>query len=471
MKSIPRVVIAGLGGDSGKTFVSCGVLRHLKNTGYSPAAFKKGPDYIDPAWLTAAGGVAARNLDTYLFGRKKTYEIFCRYAENAEIAVIEGNRGIYDGFDEKGSHSTAEMAKLLKAPVIVSLTVKKVTRTAAAFILGLKKMDPGVNIAGVIINQTAGKRHQNIVSRAIEEETGVPVIGAIPKLKNSGILPSRHLGLVTPAEHFSAERAVEEAAKAVSENVDFARLLRTAQDAPLLEFDIMQKRAGSKKICRIGVFKDRAFSFYYPENLEALEDGGAELVYISSIDDERLPRCDAVYIGGGFPETNILEISANKKLMSSLKAMCEKGMPVYAECGGLIYLCRNIDLEGKTYPLAGIFPAAIKMNKKPAGHGYAEAHVIKSNPFYPKGLELLGHEFHYTNIESASGDLEVCLETTRGAGAVRKMAGDDYRNFDGLVYKNVFASYMHIHSEGLPQWSEGLINRALDFKNNIISGG
>lgn len=454
---IPRIVIAGISGDSGKTFVSCGVLKTLKNRNLSAVPFKKGPDYIDPAWLKTASGLTARNLDTFMFDKNKNYEIFCRYAEGNDIAVIEGNRGLFDGFDSQGTHSTAELAKLLKSPIIVSLTINKITRTAAAIIYGLKHFDTEVDIQGIILNQAAGSRQTELISKAIEETCGIPVIGAIPKLKNKDLLPSRHLGLVTPLEHSSANVAIDESAIAISKFVDIDRLIEIAEKAPDLEYHRKSFLVNAEKKCRIGVFMDRAYSFYYSENIEALEEKGAEIIKISSIEDNDLPDCDAVYIGGGFPETNIVEISRNKDLMCSLKEKCENGLPVYAECGGLMYLCRNIELEDTVFDLADILPLAVKMSKKPSGHGYAIANVIRENPFFKKGLTIKGHEFHYAYIYEKYGDIDICLKTERGAGAID--------GFDGFTYKNVFASWLHIHSEGLPEWSEAMIRLALEYKS------
>ncbi len=455
--TIPRIVIAGISGDSGKTFVSCGVLNTLKNKGLSVIPFKKGPDYIDPEWLTTASGIAARNLDTFLFDREKNYEIFCKYAFGKDIAVIEGNRGLYDGFDELGTHSTAELAKLLKAPVIVSLTINKITRTAAAIIYGLKHFDHEVEIKGVILNQTAGNRQTDLISKVIEDTCGIPVIGAIPKLKNKDLLPSRHLGLVTPLEHNTAIKAVEEAGKAIEDYVDVQKLIDIAKTTPDLDFEYKSVNFNTEKSCKIGVFVDKAFSFYYAENLEALIEKGAEIIEISSIDDKTLPDCNAVYIGGGFPETNIREICHNKDLMRSLKIAAENGLPIYAECGGLIYLCKDIELNEDIFELSGIFPVGIKMSKKPAGHGYSTSLVQKHNPFYPIGLQIKGHEFHYASINKQYDEIEMCLEMTRGNGAVN--------GWDGLFYKNVFATWQHTHSQGLPEWSDAMIRLAITNKN------
>jgi len=479
---LPRILIAGLGGDSGKTFVSCGLVRYFKDRNLKVLAFKKGPDYIDSAWLKLASGKEVRNLDTYLIPKEAVVSSFMQSAFANDINVIEGNRGLYDGYDKNGSHSSAELAKLLGCPVVLVLTVKKITRTSAAIILGCKLMDTELNIAGVILNQVAGKRHEQIIRNSIEETTGISVIGAIPKL-DSEILPSRHLGLITPGEYEFAERAVELSVKAIRDYVDAERVLDITKQSDgrlITNYELRitndksniprqalddkekgerkkEKRKGRKGL-RIGYFCDRVFSFYYPENLEALESGGAQLIKISSFEDKKLPDIDALYIGGGFPESNIELISSNKELMKSLKSAAEDGLPVYAECGGLIYIGNSIEVDGKLNELTGILPIDFKMNKNPVGHGYSEVVIDAGNPFFEKGMVIKGHEFHYSSLVDWKESLKTCMNVKRGVGAFNKR--------DGIVYKNVFGTYMHIHALGCRQWAEGLINICKERKIN-----
>ena len=366
----PGFVIGGIGGDSGKTFVSCGIVSELKNRGYKLSVFKKGPDYIDPAWLKLASGATVRNLDTYLMGNDDVKLSLIKNSENSDITVIEGNRGLYDGFDSAGTHSTAELAKLLKLPVILVLNVTKMTRTASAIVLGCLNLEPDVNINGVILNCVAGKRHEKILVESIESVTGIPVIGTIQKLKETDILPSRHLGLVTPSEFSAANSSIEFIRNIMNDNVDFDKLLSIAVSVNSIDYEIKGNSKLSDGIgLKLGYFNDRAFSFYYPENLEALAERGVELISISSISDNELPDIDGLYIGGGFPETNIVEISSNRNLMDDVKKKSELGLPVYAECGGLIYLAESIEFNGKPNPMAGVFPVRIKMEKEPQGHG------------------------------------------------------------------------------------------------------
>ncbi len=452
----PRITIAGTGGDSGKTILSCGLASALIDKGYSVAPFKKGPDFIDPAWMKLAAGEKSRNLDTFLMKRSDILSSFYHNSRGKDIAVVEGNRGLYDGFDEKGTHSTAELAKLIESPVILIFSAKKVTRTAAAVVLGMKMLDDKVNIAGVVLNLVAGKRHQAILRNAIENETGIPVIGMIPKYRKADLLPSRHLGLVMPEEMRKAKESVMEAGKLVSENVDIDKIFEIAKNAPAVEFQDSRKTEASKSGVKIGYFRDRAFSFYYPENLEALEDKGAELIAVSSIEDKSLPEIDALYIGGGFPETNIDAILKNESMMHSVRNAAEKGLPVYAECGGLIYLTRSLEYKGSKYPMADVFPVDVEMGKKPRGHGYSVVKADRKNPFFPEGTEIKGHEFHYTQI--VSGENETALEVIRGTGC--------FPGRDGLIKKNVFASYLHIHAAGEKRWAEGFTKAAENYKKS-----
>ncbi|ROL58762.1 hydrogenobyrinic acid a,c-diamide synthase (glutamine-hydrolyzing) [Bacteroidetes/Chlorobi group bacterium ChocPot_Mid] len=460
---LPRIMIAGLGGDSGKTFVSCGLLRYFMDKGLEVSGFKKGPDYIDSAWLKLASKKEVRNLDTYLIPKNEIIKSFIKNGTACDISIIEGNRGLFDGYDSKGSHSTAELAKLLGCPVVLVLTVKKITRTSAALVLGCKLMDKDLNIAGVIINQLAGKRHESIIRETIEDITGIPVIGAIPKL-NSEVMPSRHLGLITPDEYELAENAIKISAKAINDYVDTEKLLNIAKDSSLIQdyknesdeknssLTISQR----KNKIRIGYFCDRIFSFYYPENLESLADLGVELIKISSYNDKILPEIDALYIGGGFPESNIELLTSNKELMMSLKSAVESGLPVYAECGGLIYLGESINIDGKNHQLSGILPIKFMMSKKPMGHGYSEAIVDNDNPFFSNGTVMRSHEFHYSFIDESAPYVKTCLKVQRGVGAIDKR--------DGIIYKNVFGTYLHIHALGFRQWAEAMLNQANKYR-------
>ncbi len=474
--SYPRVVISGLSGDSGKTIVSCGLLTHFRSRGLDVTGFKKGPDYIDAAWLSLASGKPARNLDTFMMGFPAVREAFLRKAGEFSINLIEGNRGIFDGVDIKGKHSTAELSRLLDSPVIIVQDISKVTRTAAAAIVGCISLSSHLRIEGVILNKVANERHATIAKGAIEEETGIPVIGAIPKLPEDFIIPSRHLGLITPNEFEQNSLLTDNLSKIIEENIDVSAVLEIVQKAPSIKNDEnssgnfqigkfanpeIDELTDSKKV-KIGYFKDKSFSFYYPENLEKLAEAGAEVIAVSPTSTYLLDDLDALYIGGGFPEVNLKELASNTETIKAINKLAQDGLPIYAECGGLMYLAKKIRWKGKEYSLSGVLPIEINMNEKPQGHGYSEATVDNENPFFEVGTKIKGHEFHYSKIDKHKPDLESCLEVTRGNGSLNKR--------DGLTYKNVFASYIHVHALATPEWVNGMIKCARNYqktKNNI----
>ncbi|NOZ88274.1 MAG: cobyrinate a,c-diamide synthase [Deltaproteobacteria bacterium] len=459
---IPRLVIAGTGGDSGKTLVSLGLVHLLKKGGMRVSVFKKGPDYIDAAWLGLAGGVQmARNLDPYLMKTEKIMSAFTNSAQVTDMAIIEGNRGLCDGVTADGDYSTAFLASLLKTPVVLVLPVQKVTRTAAAVVAGLKQMEPGLDIAGIILNKVAGKRHEDVVKKAIESTSGIPVIGAIPKGRDN-ILPDRHLGLVTPGDLFEPMNAIERAAELVKAGLDIERLIEIASRAPRLAIDPDQPKNKKKQNntlgqTKIGVFRDEAFCFYYPENLEQLESLGARLVFISPLAADSLPNdLSGLYIGGGFPEVHAERLAENKAMLSAVRSAAESGLPIYAECGGLMYLSETVVFDNKAIPMSGVFSIDTEVEKRPQGHGYVIALVQEENPFFPKGAILKGHEFHYSRVIDSDSHLKTVLNLKKGKGIGNGR--------DGLVRKNVMASYLHLHSSACPEWSQGILKAAALFK-------
>lgn len=449
---LPRLVVAGTGGDAGKTLVTLGLAAAWRLQNLEVAVFKKGPDYIDAAWLSLAAERPARNLDTYMMGAGGVEASFYSHSRGADVCLIEGNRGLFDGLTAQGTHSTAELAKLLNAPVLLLLDVTKVTRTAAATVLGCKMMDPHVRIAGVILNRTAGLRHEKVVRDSIESICGIPVLGAIPRLSESELLPGRHLGLVTPREHPQPAGMRETAARLAQKYLNLPKIEEIAKNAPGFRIILPPeyRPRSTDYSARIAFFDDAAFSFYYPDNLEALESAGAELIPISSMQDQTLPQCDGLYIGGGFPETHAEEISSNKGLLRSVYAAAERGLPIYAECGGLIYLCRSLTWKGRKYPLAGVFPLDLVMETKPQGHGYMEVVVDEENPFFPLNTMIRGHEFHYTKIIDGDEQVQTIFRVNRGQGCFNRR--------DGLTCRNVLASYLHLHALGVPIWAEKFVN-------------
>jgi cobyrinic acid a,c-diamide synthase len=497
----PRIIISALRGGSGKTILSVGVIAALNKLGKSIAAFKKGPDYIDAGWLALAAGRPCYNLDSFLLSQADNLQSFLSHSIDSDISVIEGNRGLYDGIDLEGSTSTAELAKLIKCPVVLCVDCTKITRTMAAMVAGCSQFDPAVMINGVILNRVANARHEKKLRDSIEHYCGLPVIGAIPKLDEQHF-PERHLGLVPTPEHDWAANSIDAISRIAEQHIDLDALITIAQKAPGLEAEVgswklevgswklevgsrrlevgsrksevgnpeaeievqasatsNQYRATSieKPVVRIGVIRDSAFQFYYPENIDALGERGAEIVYISPLKDPELPELDALYIGGGFPETHAEQLSANKTFNSQLKALAEDGLPIYAECGGLMYLGEQLVLDSKPYPMVGILPVTFDFFKRPQGHGYTIIKVEGKNPYYDVGSEIRGHEFHYSRVskrDSQKSDLVFRMQ--RGAGIEKDR--------DGILYKNVLATYTHVHALGTPEWAPALIRNAIKFK-------
>lgn len=454
--SSPRLVIAGLSGDSGKTIASLSILVALKERGFSVSVFKKGPDYIDPAWLSLLSGTACRSLDTYLVDAEIVRDSFLRHAAGSDISLIEGNRGIFDGKDINGTHSTAQLAKLLRAPVVLVVGAAKSTRTVAALVKGCVDFDPDLDIAGVILNRVANPRHLRILTESIVAYCGVPVLGAIPRLgEDSSLIPGRHLGLVTPAEH-EGNAALRARLRELASHLEIDRIVEVARSARPVGRRALPRRRRERVRARIGCFRDAVFTFYYPENLEALEAAGAQLVPVSSLADRCLPELDALYIGGGFPETHVERLLRNRSMMKSVAEEASRGLPVYAECGGLIYLARSLKCGDVVYPMAGVLPIDLAMHPKPVGHGYTCMEVDAANPFFEVGTTFRGHEFHYSGLSGAPGELASCLRVGSGVGVGGAR--------DGLVRAgtNVLACYTHIHADGVESWASAMVSRAAE---------
>jgi cobyrinic acid a,c-diamide synthase len=451
-----RLAVAGLSGDSGKTIASLSLVAGLRRRGFSVSVFKKGPDYIDPAWLSLAAGSSCRNLDAYMMGSEIVVRNFVRYGLGSDISIIEGNRGIYDGGDVSGTYSTAELTKLLNAPVVLVVSAAKSTRTIAAVVKGIADFDPEVNLAGVILNRIGGRRHVRVLSGAIEEYSGLPVLGTIPRLADDSMLiPARHLGLLPPAEYEGGAELHSKLCDIAEHCLDVDGMIEIARSVPPFSCAVPENPVGPSDRVRIGYFCDSVFTFYYPENLEALRARGGELVPVSSLADHRLPDVDGLYIGGGFPETQAEALSRNRSLMKAVKKAAVAGLPIYAECGGLIYLANSLHYNGRVYPMAGLYPIDLEMRAKPVGHGYMSVRVDEPNPFYPTGLLMRGHEFHYSGPVKGDVPVRSCFNVEAGVGVC------DGR--DGLVCAYTLACYMHIHSDGVEGWASGMITRAAQY--------
>lgn len=453
---LPRLVVAALRGGSGKTTLSLGLIQALTDRGISVAPFKKGPDYIDPFWHAEAAGAACHNLDPYLMGREQVIRSFGYHSQAYAAAVVEGNRGLFDGMDAAGSYSTAELAKWLRAPVVVAVDCSMTSRSVAAVVLGCRDFDPELNLAGVVLNPVANARQEKVIRQAIKDYTGLPVLGAVPRLSLN--LPERHMGLVPPQEHQAVAEALHLAARSVAAHVDVDALWGLMGSAPDWQESrppegLFPQETPSAEGPVIGVVRDAAFGFYYPENLEALANHGARLVYCSALEDDGLPSLDALYLGGGFPETHAARLAGNQDFRRALQKAANEGLPIYAECGGLMYLGQSIVVNGEKYPMTGIFPVDFAMQKKPQGHGYTLCKVVGQNPFLPMGYEFKAHEFHYSQPSLETGFQPVfAYKVQRGKGILGSGGG--------LLVRQVLGTYHHVHCLGASQWAPGMLKAA-----------
>ncbi|WP_320044455.1 cobyrinate a,c-diamide synthase [uncultured Desulfobacter sp.] len=473
-EKVPGVVIAGLRGGSGKTIISLGITAAWKARNITVAPFKKGPDYIDAGWLSRAAGRPCYNLDTYLCAQSVVQDSYLTHSQSCDVAMVEGNRGLFDGIDIEGTTSTSELAKLLDLPVVLVLDCTKSTRTMAAVLMGCMRFDPDINICGVILNRLAGKRHEGKVRANIERFCNIPVLGALPKLKQEDF-PERHMGLVTSEEHGESDASLTRARQVAVDNIDLDKLFQivtSVKGQGMLHVDNPGQESESvlqintlmdknplfdSAPVTIGVVRDSAFQFYYPDNIEALEDLGAQIKFISPLSQSEIPEVDAIYMGGGFPETHATQLSANQAFRDSLKALSRKGLPIYAECGGLIFLGESICLDDIVYPMTGILPLRFGLSKRPQGHGYTEVEVVNDNPFYTKGEVLRGHEFRYSKVTSIDyEDAAMAFKMIRGKGILEKK--------DGFFKDNTFGTYTHIHALGSTSWASSLIAKARLFK-------
>ncbi len=455
---------------SGKTTVSIGLCAALAGQGCSVQPFKKGPDYIDPMWLARAAGRSCINLDPYLMPEAELVDRFSRYAASADISLVEGNKGLYDGLALDGSNSNAALARRLGLPVVLVIDARGMTRGIAPLILGYQAFDPQVNIAGVILNQVGGSRHEAKLRAVIEHYTDVPVLGAVAHDARLA-MTERHLGLVPDAELDDAQARIRLFGAVVAAQVDLDRLRRVAELAALpsaaspsastasqsaspLSAPSAAKRATSRKpseALRIGIARDRAFGFYYADDLAALEAAGARLVPFDTLRDARLPAVDALFIGGGFPELFMSELEANVSLRAELRQAIESGMPTYAECGGLMYLSRSIEWNGRSARMVGAIPGDAVMHARPVGRGYVHIEETADFPWpcfdarSAPAHAVRAHEFHHSSLENLDPCVTFAYRVTRGHGI------DGLH--DGIVHGNLLASYAHRRSAAGADWT------------------
>jgi len=463
---MPRLLISAAHKSSGKTTVSIGLCAAFRARGAMVQPFQKGPDYIDPMWLSVASGRPCRNLDYFIMSQEEIVAEFQRHSTGADISLIEGNKGLYDGLDLDGSNSNAALAHLLRAPVVLVIDARGMTRGIAPLILGYQAFDRNIHIAGVILNNLGGARHEGKLRAVIEHYTDVPVIGAVHHDRRLEIV-ERHLGLMPSNEAEAATQRVNEIGEIVGAHVDLDKLLAIAASAPPLpellvrcpllnplpqageEADVSLRDA--KTTVRIGWAKDQAFGFYYADDLDALRAAGAELVPLDTLHDPHLPEVDGLFIGGGFPELFMSELEANTTLREEIASAIENGLPVYAECGGLMYLARTLTWHGEKRNMVGVIPGDVVMHEKPVGRGYIRLNETGESPWPmlagPSPVtEVRGHEFHYSSLDNLdTSGLKYAYEVKRGHGI------DGHH--DGIVYKNLLASYAHLRSLDSYNWA------------------
>lgn len=454
-QALPRILVSAAHKSSGKTTLTVGLCAAFAQDGVCVQPFKKGPDYIDPLWLSVASGRDCLNLDFYLMARDEIRADFAHYAKDADISLIEGNKGLYDGLDLDGSNSNAALATLLQAPVVLAIDARGMTRGIAPLILGYQHFDPAIRIAGVILNRLGGSRHESKLRAVIEHYTDVRVLGAVHHDERLTI-GERHLGLVPSNEMRAASEKIAAIASAVRAQVDLPKLreIATAAPAVVVPSTAISRAAPSAHQVRIGIARDAAFAFYYPGDLAALRAAGAELVAFDALRDAHLPAMDGLFIGGGFPETHLDALSANVSLRRQIRAAVEGGMPVYAECGGLMYLARSIRWRERRVDMVGALRADIVMHERPIGRGYVRLRETADAPWPTAGIragsdtssgEIRAHEFHYSSVENLPADTRFAYEVVRGHGI-------DGRH-DGIVYKNALASYTHLRDVAANRWA------------------
>jgi cobyrinic acid a,c-diamide synthase len=431
---LPRIVISGVKSKVGKTMIAIGLMRALTDRGYEVQPFKVGPDFIDPGFHYLATGRKSRNLDTFLMHSYAIMESFQRNSKGADIAVVEGKTGLFDSYDalrEEGS--TAHLSKILKAPVVLVADVERMSRSIAALIHGYKTFDREVDLRGVILNRTGNPRHSARVRVAVEELAGLKVYGTIPRKEIQ--MPYRHLGLIPVHEREEYEEVLRLLAELVEEHVDVEGIIELSRTAPPLDgvkpnpIFIPKQKSGS-----IGVLVDKPFSFYYQDNLDAIEAAGFEIKVVDSLSDKKLPEIDALYIGGGFPEVFAEELEKNRTLREKIYDFCTS-KPVYAECGGLMYLGESIVTEGGEYEMVGFFPFRTEMDRRFHALGYTVYESRRDTIITKKGDLLKGHEFHYSRL-IPTGKLDFAFKVLRGKGIDGK---------DGIVKGSTLACYQHLH--------------------------
>ena len=438
-----RLFISALHKSSGKTMISVGLAAAFRARGLAVQTFKKGPDYIDPMWLAHASGRACYNLD---FNTQEPQEIVAsvtRNAQGADVALIEGNKGLHDGVATDGRDASAALAKLTRAPVVLVVDTLGMTRGVAPMLMGFRAFDPDVRIAGVILNKVGTARQETKLRQAIEAYCDMPILGVVGR-DAAPAVEERHLGLATPAECGRLDAIIAHLADVVGKGVDLDRVLAAADHTPAPEPAPLPPTAPAD--LTIAIARDAAFGFYYADDLEALERAGARLVYFDALKDPLLPDCDGLFIGGGFPETQAEALSANASLRADIARALADGLPAYAECGGLMYLARSLSWRGRTFDMVGAVPGDVAMHERPQGRGLVVVEETADAPWPAGAGPISAHEFHYASLENVDPQARYAWTMRRGHGI------DGAR--DGIIVGNLVAGFTHFRDTSRNRWAQ-----------------
>jgi cobyrinic acid a,c-diamide synthase len=444
---MPRLVIAGAASGVGKTSMTVGLARALSARGLRVAVFKCGPDYLDPTYHRRATRRACHNLDSWMMGREAVLSTFGRASADADLALIEGVMGLFDGASPTTDDgSTAQIAKWLSAPVLLVVDSAGIARTLGAIVKGFAGFDPELHIAGVLCNRLGSRRHLDLLRRVV---TQPPVLGGLPSDPTLSF-PERHLGLRTADESAVPESSFERLGAAVRDWCDLAKIVEIANRAPLLECELsLGRRSIARGKCRLGIARDDAFHFYYEYNLALLQALGAELVFFSPASDRKMPDVDGIYLGGGYPELQAEALASNLPMRQQIASFAAAGGPVYAECGGLMYLSSSITtLDGRKFPMTGVIPGDTLMHERLQALGYVEVETITDSVIGAAGIRFRGHQFRYSEFQP-SVDL-------RTAYRVRRYSGSRV-SAEGYLVNNVLASYVHAHWASNPSIPSHLV--------------
>ena len=452
----PRIVIAGANSGAGKTTVAMGLILALKKRGLRIQPFKAGPDYIDTSYHSLLSGNICRNLDGWMLSEETVLELFQRKAEEADISLVEGVMGLYDGLADTQQGSTAALAKILRSPVILVVNARSMSASAAALVLGYKEFDKDVCLKGIILNNIGSISHYKSIKNAIEKKVKLPVLGFLPRDKNL-VLQERHLGLIPAGEKAPFEDFFGNLTRLVEKNIDIDKIIaisRNVQSLPRFKRNIFTAKSLPARV-RIAAARDEAFNFYYQDNFDILRHNGADIVQFSPLRDRVLPRkTDGLYIGGGFPELFALKLSKNMDLKNDILSRARQGMPVYAECGGLMYLVKKF-IGKKSFPMAGVFNFSVKMSDRLRVLGYAKIKALRDNILSPKGAGIKAHIFHWSYLERVRGKEKFAYKINKGKDKIF---------LDGLMKWNVLASYAHIHFGSNAAFAKNFIRSCYEYK-------